>query len=318
MNFIKKLKFETIIGIIIGIVAYSYIWFRISNINDYLLNPLSYFESPAVPFFIFILMFLNWLTEAYKWKILVANIKRISILKSGYSILIGLAYSVFTPNRVGELIGRPSVFETQLRKKVFLSAGIGSLSQLFVTIFMGVSAGFFFIFSDNFLFEKRGIFIPLLIAAFIIGILILFIILKPDRISVFIFKINFFLKFRENFEFIQTYTVWKMMVTIFLSILKYLIFSFQYYLLLRFFGSPINYFQAFIGISLSYLVSSGIPSITITELGIRGSVSMFFLGIYTDNQSAILAASSWLWIVNVAIPAFFGATVLFLRKTQKK
>jgi len=103
-----------------------------------------------------------------------------------------------------------------------------------------------------------------------------------------------------------------------LSILKYLIFSFQYYLLLRFFGSPINYFQAFIGISLSYLVSSGIPSITITELGIRGSVSMFFLGIYTDNQSAILAASSWLWIVNVAIPAFFGATVLFLRKTQKK
>ena len=59
-----------------------------------------------------------------------------------------------------------------------------------------------------------------------------------------------------------------------LSALRYLVFSFQFYLLLLAFGLVIPYPTAMLLIAMTYFVMAAIPTIALADLGIRGSVSI--------------------------------------------
>ena len=69
-----------------------------------------------------------------------------------------------------------------------------------------------------------------------------------------------------------------------------------------------------------------IPTIAITELGIRGSVALFLIGIYFGNpldmpdhiNLGIVAASTALWIINLALPALTGTIFVFNLKFFRK
>jgi hypothetical protein len=79
-------------------------------------------------------------------------------------------------------------------------------------------------------------------------------------------------------------------------------------------------------IPVVYFVISVVPTIALAELGIRGSVSIFILGLYykssgtfTDEISmGILAASSVLWLINLILPALIGTIFVFNLKFFRK
>jgi len=60
-----------------------------------------------------------------------------------------------------------------------------------------------------------------------------------------------------------------------------------------------------------------IPTITIAEPGVRGSLSLLIFGVFSTNEAGILAASLTLWIINLAIPALLGALYLAALKIDK-
>ncbi|HET9430922.1 MAG TPA: hypothetical protein VFO70_07085, partial [Chitinophagaceae bacterium] len=66
------------------------------------------FNSPLVWNFVgvVLLMLANWSLEAIKWKISVRPIQEISFFRSFKAVLSGISFSVSTPNRVGEYLGR--------------------------------------------------------------------------------------------------------------------------------------------------------------------------------------------------------------------
>jgi len=59
---------------------------------------------------------------------------------------------------------------------------------------------------------------------------------------------------------------------------------------------------------------AAIPTIALAEIGIRGSVAVYVFKFYFEyihnteviNPLAIIAASSVLWLVNLALPAIVG------------
>ncbi|NJO91633.1 MAG: hypothetical protein HC831_23710 [Chloroflexia bacterium] len=104
----------------------------------------------------------------------------------------------------------------------------------------------------------------------------------------------------------------------FIGFSRYLIFFTQYYLLLLIFDIKINIVDAFTSISLSYVFLFSIPGIPIADIGIRGSLALFFLGIYSENEIGIIAASSALWAINLAIPAILGSIFLIQHKKMIK
>jgi len=81
------------------------------------------------------------------------------------------------------------------------------------------------------------------------------------------------------------------------------------------FGVDIDLIQAIISITLTYLFLTLIPTTTLVELGVRGSLAIFFVGIFSENTLGIVLASIFIWIINIAIPAIVGS--FFLLKTLR-
>ena len=83
------------------------------------------------------LMFVNWSIEAVKWKISVKKIQAVSFFKAFRAVLSGVSFSVSTPNRVGEYLGRILYMDAGNRLKTISITIVGSISQLIITLLMG-------------------------------------------------------------------------------------------------------------------------------------------------------------------------------------
>ena len=72
-------------------------------------------------------------------------------------------------------------------------------------------------------------------------------------------------------------------------------------------------------ISVIYFVMTAIPTVTLAELGVRGSVSLYFVGEYFRNigevsdkiNIGIVSSTSALWMINLAIPALLGTLFVY-------
>jgi hypothetical protein len=100
-----------------------------------------------------------------------------------------------------------------------------------------------------------------------------------------------------------------------LGFIRYLVFSCQFFLLVRLFGNPIPVHQLITGIGLTYLVITFLPFSSILELGIRGSVAAFVFSLFTFQTGNIVLATLAIWIVNLGIPALIGAMLLYQSNT---
>jgi hypothetical protein len=84
----------------------------------------------------------------------------------------------------------------------------------------------------------------------------------------------------------------------------------QYGFALYLFSVLLNPFQLIATVSLSFLVLSSLPNFAIAELGMRGVVGIWIIGVYSTNSAGILLAAFSLWVVNLVLPAAMGALLL--------
>src|SRR6187402_3652120 len=110
------------------------------NLEESWVNIKASFTNTRVFNFIlvFVLMFVNWSLEALKWKISVQGVQPVSFFRSLKAIFSGVSFSVTTPNRTGEYLGRVLYMDDGNRLRVISLTILGSISQLLVTIFFGL------------------------------------------------------------------------------------------------------------------------------------------------------------------------------------
>jgi hypothetical protein len=87
---------------------------------------------------VFVLMFVNWSLEALKWKISVQHVQPVSFFRSLKAIFSGVSFSVTTPNRTGEYLGRVLYMDDGNRLRAISLTILGSMSQLIITVLFGV------------------------------------------------------------------------------------------------------------------------------------------------------------------------------------
>jgi hypothetical protein len=274
---------------------------------------------------VFILMLVNWSVEAAKWRLLVNRYVKISFPKALQSVIAGVTVSIFTPNRTGEFIGRAFILRGKHPVKAVLLTFVGSISQLLVTIIMG-GISLSFIAYKILPVETKvnslvyNILIILLLVFF--GFLILAYFRMPVLTRIFREKIK--VRFPRLFDYlrlvggISRIELFQVMV---FSLLRYFVFSLQFYLILVVFGIYLPVFDTLMIISLIFLALAVIPTIALSELGVRGSVSIYLLGAYLQNTTgftldekqslAVMLAAGTLWIINLALPAVSGIPFVF-------
>ncbi len=296
--------------IVVVILSYLYIINRLKGV-DFNIVSIS-LDKSLILFFVLLLMVFNWSLEAKKWQFLVNKLQKITFFEALRNTLVGIVLGMFTPNRVGEIGGKAVYLRKKNKLKGAIAASLGSFAQMTITVivgFLGFSMLLFFLKS----FDIKNV-EYLSVAFFALGIIMLFLFFNLKNLIKFLKILKLPDSFLSKLEVLSEFDKTKLLKVLFISFLRYLVFVLQFYLLLLFFGVEIDFFIAIAGIFTVFLLMNILPNLVIADLGIRGSVSMFVLGQFATNIQGILAASIFLWIINILIPAFFGQILLIKTK----
>lgn len=256
-----------------------------------------------------LLMFFQWILEAKKWQLLLAQVSSISLKKALVAIFSGIAFSIATPNRMGEFAGRILHLPANARFQGTSFTFIGNFAQLIVTLICG---GFSLFFLDerisNMLGTRllRDVFLMLKIATPVIVLLSLMIYFKLGIIFTKLFSHRFFNKVSKKLASLKNIPLPVLGTVLVLSFARFLIFIVQYFLLFIFIGVNVSFFDVVICISVLFLLLSAIPTIAFLELGIRWQVALVLFDHVTNNKLGVSLTIAAIWFINLILPAFLG------------
>ncbi|HIA06600.1 MAG TPA: hypothetical protein EYN71_07870, partial [Flavobacteriales bacterium] len=133
---------KTLIGIVSVGFIYHEIFYKqgIAEIQVLASKVFDNYLDIAILSLVILMMLLNWTLESLKWKFLINKIEEISVFRSLRAIFSGTSISVFTPNRIGDFAARVFYLDNSDRFKAVFITLVGSISQLVVTILIGLLA----------------------------------------------------------------------------------------------------------------------------------------------------------------------------------
>jgi hypothetical protein len=272
---------------------------------------------------VIVLMVLNWVLETIKWKMLIAKVENVSFMRALEAVLTGVTISSFTPNRIGEYFGRVFILKRASHIEGILITVLGSMSQLLITILTGSIALllFFPLFLPHTEYFQGYLYIAFIAVIISLDLLLLSLFFNVSFLATLKEKIlrNGLKKIRKYFRIFTLYSNRELAGVMLLSLARYIVFSTQYIILLRMMGVDVPFYLAYLLISLIYFIMAIIPTIALSELGIRGSVAIYFFGFYFSTimsgsgelNFSILVASVLQWVINLGIPAIAGSIFLF-------
>lgn len=300
------------IYILVGILAYLLVAYHLADIGFTALcgTFANCFTLTNLPLLVLVLimMLAVWAVEAQKWGIATRCFAKNTFLHNWKSVWYGLVVGQLTPNRVGEPIGRIAFIEPEHRGKAIAASIWCSFSQQLVTLIFGaVGLAVWFLNYKMVIDSNNGA--ATMLTIFLIVLLIALPVLMW-KYSWILSKIEQFGPIRralrsERIEFVLSNK--NSIAIIALSAIKYLIFSTQYVILLHISGVEANIFSLYMAIAISYLFTSFVPSFAATELGIRLSAAISFIGALTPNLAGVTSAATLLWLCNIALPVVFAA-----------
>ena len=224
------------------------------------------------------------------------KIRSISWSTAGIETLASSTLAMVTPIRTGEYGIKVLYYPKAERKEIALAAFIGNIYQLVISLGLGV-CGILYLFK----YFEEG-FISIVFLIFIIGILVTFLL--------FVFKNRFpflktwFPKFLVGFNFM---TQFQNRNAFLLSLIRYLIFSHQFYFLIILFEIDISYIEAMACITSMYGLTSVVPILPLFDFLLKGSVSIMVFSFFNVDPILIVTITTLMWILNFATPAVIGS-----------
>ena len=313
-NFLQKYKSGLIFIVKLLIIGGAYYIISDKVSNNQILNSsefltsldVNFLNKPLVLISILLFTLFNWAFEIIKWKNLVATFSNISYFESLKQSLSSLTASLLTPNRIGEYGAKAIYYPKYLRLKIMFLFFWGNFTQMGVTVLFGFIGCLYIWKKIDLYFTNLFQFICWSVTISGLAILIMFKKLFRKHYLIIIKQLKR-IPNRIHFKNLG------------FSILRYLIFSHQFYLLLIIFGAEINYLAGINIIFSTYLVASLIPGFVIFDWLIKGSVAVTLFGFFGINEILVLSVTGIMWILNFALPSIVGSYfVLTFNKFNKE
>ena len=251
-------------------------------------------------FFLILLTSLNWFFEIKKWQLLVSHIRIVSFNIAAIQALTSHATTLFTPMRAGEYGVKAMYFKKGGRKEVLKLNLLGNLLQMMVTTMFGVLGALIIL---NLIFPQW----------FLLGLIVCLL------VAVFFFlglKFKWFSRLGVFFQTTHLSSRFSLKVCAY-ALLRYLVFSHQFYVLLVFFNIEMSYFTALSIIATMYLLSSLVPVLSVFDVVLKGGIAVVLFGFFGIEALPILVISTVMWLFNTVSPAIAGSLLFFLLKDGK-
>ncbi len=303
-----NLVFKMVIAMLLFYVIYQQLFSR-ENAGQIYQNFVMQLKQGEVSYLILcvLLMPINWILESKKWQLLSRYFEKQTLVQSIKTVLGGVVCSLFSPARIGEYGGRVLFVKPENNWKAATATMVGSLSQLVVVLSLG-SLGLISWFGYYTITNRYAMtgFILLWFFITLVGMAIYF------HIDIFINIIkrvkflNRFSRFYEGLSVLKDYQQKDLTQTLFYSFIRYTVYSFQYWLLLMFFGINIGLLPSISGITSIFFIQTGVPLPPIWDLLARGEVAIHIWGSFGANELSVLAATFTLWAINLILPSLLG------------
>ncbi len=309
---IANIMIKLVLAMLISYVIYNQIFAR-ENIKELTDAFTARWTIEFIPWLAMaiILMPINWIFETLKWRVLIKQFDKNSFWQHYKAIFAGISFSIFTPNRIGEYGGRILLVDAKNNWKAVVATLVGSFSQLLILLSFGV-LGFIYFISQFTNTEAYLIWSSTLLVIGIVGLLY-FCFFNIDLTIPIIQRLartERLRKYTHHFEVLRNYSKYELSLALRYALLRYFVYAFQYYLILRFFGIEVSLLTGLSGIATIFLLQTSIPLSPILGLFVRGEIALFVWGYFCSNQLNILASTFSLWVLNLIIPALIG--VLFI------
>jgi hypothetical protein len=262
--------------------------------------------------FALLLMPLNWYFEAIKWRIIMQKHEQVSRLQSYKSILTGITLGIITPNQVGDLVGKSMYLKSFSKVKGAVVNILGEVAQTFATVIVGSYGCLLLYFHLNPI--SISLFALSFVALTIINFLLILVFLNINRLQ----KIRRWTWLSQYLDIATNYTQKELSLLLGYSGIRFVIFTFQYFLLLYFFGIELSFAQWIMSIFSIYIIQSFVPSFILLQIGVRGALALYFVGMFSGNTVAILLSAYGLWIVNMMLPGLVGLYFLLTHKWRSQ
>jgi hypothetical protein len=252
-----------------------------------------------------ILLLINIGLESEKWRHILSPVRKISINQSVKSTLIAMSLGNITPGRAGEHIGR--IISTHSSQRS-LSVALSLFSSIIQTVVITTSFVVFIPLTAQPVLQISKLTGTTQMIAFA-GITLIAILAVGAVIYLLPATRRTLLKLRVIAT--QHLITWKYIgKTLLLSILRYIVFSFQMALIIWAFAGNAGFADIIPLLPAYFFAITVIPSFFLADIAIKGSVALFVFGSLNIPESGIIAATFALWIINNAIPTVAGHIIL--------
>ena len=283
---------------VILVLAYRLISDRVLEDRSYLffLENLGNRGIRALPLALLLLSMtaLNWYTEVSKWQALTSRIMKISFWEALKQSLSSLTVSLVTPNRIGEYGAKAMYFARENRAQVLFCNFVGNFSQMSITVVFGLLGVWV---ADG---QISGLdFVSISLSG-------AWLLLAAAGVTLLLATRFWKRLYPRVISMLRTIPGTLLLNVWGLSVLKYLVFSHQFYFLLFFLGVELDYAQCMSLIAISYMISSLIPGFLIFDWLVKGSVAVLIFGRFGVDEMQVLSVTSLMWLLNFGLPSLLG------------
>lgn len=261
-----------------------------------------------------LLMPINWLIDALKWRWLLRKHVEIRPMQAFKGIFMGLSVGLFTPNGVGEFFGRMLAVRPRFRQQAVAASITGSLAQLAITITIGGACLVFMV--GNYIAPTYLVWVRIL-AVVTIGVGFYAYFKLPEIFGYLLTKVKRVKRFAKFQEAFASFTKQELLGAYGFALARYVVFCTQLFIVLFAVGDiPTNNWLHLVWlIPVYYYVQTLVPTVALSEIGVRGVILSFLLADYVLESDVILA-SFIIWIVNLILPGLIGLIVLLRTKIK--
>jgi hypothetical protein len=299
-------------------MAFLFIYHHIikndKNLRDFeaLIAHISYNKVIIVLTLIILLMTVNWVLEALKWRRLTRELAPMSIWQSIESVFCGLTWAIFTPNRLGEYGGRVMFLPNRKRLYGVFAMAVGSFGQNVVTNVLGAGALVWFLY--NYMHLNIMIMAGIASMSIVFIVLMLLFYFHIKWMVSLLNSINFLKKFHRFFNIMGKYKTAELLNVMWFCIARFSVFTFQYYLIIHLLVPQIPILPMTLLMFVFFFISSAIPSIDLLDIGVRSFTAGTLFGYVTHQTIAVVVSVSLIYVTNMIIPAILGSFFVFKLK----
>ena len=296
------------------VLAFVFIYRRIDNNQNLkqfqaLIAGIDHNRAWFVMSCVMLLMLVNWVTEALKWKYITRELANITTWQAIEAVFCGLTWAVFTPNRIGEYGGRVMFLPNRKRIHGVFAMAVGSFGQNVITNVLGLTALIWFAFT--FLHLNIALSLAFALAAFgFVSLLVIFY-FNIGWLVTLLNRIKFLKKYHRFFDILGRYHTRELLNIMWFCLSRFFVFSFQYFLVIHLLMPGMQVFPMMMMVFILFFIQSALPSLDLLDVGVRSMTASTFFAYITNENIAVMAAVSSIWFINLIIPAILGSVFVF-------